>query len=59
MRNVVLRIVLPLLLLAGCQNLQAQQPEQWRWNCTDKAYDAGRCEQPSNINLFGYIIGDR
>ena len=56
MRNAI-KIIVPLLVLAGCQSVPTQGGRPWPYPCTDRAYDAGLCEQPSNLNLFGYIIG--
>jgi len=62
-RFLISAVMLVSVVVTGCQTtpLPPSPPSaQWRWRtCTDRAFDAGLCEQPNNFNLFGWLIGDR
>lgn len=52
-KRIILAAVV-LLPLAACQS----GPPEGRFQpiCSHRAYDAGRCEQPSDLNLFGALV---
>jgi hypothetical protein len=59
--EVTMRLYLVLAMLAaalsasGC--LGPDSTQTYRWACTDRPYDAGFCEQPTNWRLFGPRTG--
>ena len=55
MNRILTMVAIALLgLAAGCQ---ASTPT-YNFPCTPRAYDAGKCEQPS-WNLVGRVMGDQ
>jgi hypothetical protein len=43
------------LSTSGC--LGPDSTQTYRWACTDRPYDAGFCEKPTNWRLFGPRTG--
>lgn len=40
--------------IAGCQT--APQAYTYRWKCTDRPFDAGLCDQPTNWRISDLIV---
>ncbi|RUM97935.1 hypothetical protein EET67_09985 [Pseudaminobacter arsenicus] len=55
-RSLILTVLT--IAIAGCQTVPQTVPQasSYRWNCNDKPFEAGLCDQPTNWRLSDFMV---